>query len=301
MKIGVSAFAWTTQFEKKHLPILSFVREQGIAGFEIPMFDPAAIDAPAIRKAMAENELECTVCAILPPGINPISSDAEVRRRSAEHLVRCIEKSAEMGAALIAGPLYAPIGYLPERRRTEEEWNRALECFLPLVESLERNAVNLAIEPVNRSETFFLKTVAEAKLFCDAVGHPRLGITVDTFHANIEEKSIPRALAAAGDRLMHVHASENDRGLLGSGHVDFPTVVSSLREIGYRGFLMIEGFGYSEDASNKLGLLWADPAVSPEALASRGAAYLQTILNDEAPAVHRAHGNVAANSIAHRP
>src|SRR5437868_6892554 len=104
MKIGASAFAWTTRFQAEHLPIFASLREHGIDGFEIPMFNPADIDAHAIRSAMEEHDVECTVCAILPSGINPISPDATTRRRSVEHLQACVATSAEMGAKLLGGP-----------------------------------------------------------------------------------------------------------------------------------------------------------------------------------------------------
>ena len=126
-----------------------------------------------------------------------------------------------MGAYLICGPVYAPIGYLPGRRRNIDEWDWAVECFQQLGNVLDAHAITLSIEPVNRSETFFLNTSAEAQAFCEAVDHPRVGVTIDTFHANIEEKSIAGAAKSLGNRLRHLHASENDRGLLGSGHVDF--------------------------------------------------------------------------------
>jgi D-psicose/D-tagatose/L-ribulose 3-epimerase len=104
--------------------------------------------------------------------------------------------------------------------------------------------MTLSIEPVNRSETFFLCTAADAKAFCEAVNHPRVGITIDTFHANIEEKNLAGAVRTADSLLKHVHASENDRGLLGSGHVDFLGIVAALRQIQYDGYLMIEGFAF---------------------------------------------------------
>jgi D-psicose/D-tagatose/L-ribulose 3-epimerase len=282
MKIGVSAFAWTTRFQPEHLRVIPSLRKHGIAGFEIPMFNPAEIDANAIRSAMEKHEIECTVCAILPPGMNPISPDEATRRKSVEHLLECVTLSAEMGAKLLGGPLYAPIGYLPARRRTDEEWKWAVECFQRVGDLLAAREMNLSIEPVNRSETFFLKTVAEAKAFCEAVDNPRVGITIDTFHANIEEKNILDASLSAGQRLMHVHVSENDRGLLGSGHIDFPGIVSSLKKRGYEGFLMIEGFGYSRDETNLLGRLWADPSVSPEDIAFQGTEYLRNLLNSDA-------------------
>jgi D-psicose/D-tagatose/L-ribulose 3-epimerase len=278
MKIGISAFAWTTNFNLSHLGLLPAIREHGIDAFEIPMFDPATVAAADFRRAFEANDLECTVCAILPAGINPISPDASVRKKSLAHLTQCIETSAELGAHLICGPLYAPIGYLPGRRRSEEEWKWAVEIVQSLRNLLDANNMTLAIEPVNRSETFFLNTGSEASTFCASVDHSRVGVTIDTFHANIEEKSIVAAVRSLGSRLKHLHVSENDRGMLGSGHVNFPGIVAALRQIDYNGCLMIEGFGYSPNEPHSLGALWGDLNVSPEDIAFLGADYLRKVL-----------------------
>lgn len=275
MKLGISGFAWTANFEERHLSLLPSIREMGFAGFELPMFDPAALPATAIRRDFEANELECTLCSILPAGINPISPERAVRQRSREHLVRCIETAAEMGAHLLGGPLFAPIGYLPAHRPTEDEWSWAVELFQSVGDLLDANDVSLSIEPVNRSETFFLRTGAEAGKLCTAIANPRIGVTIDTFHATIEEKNLPSAIESLGAQLKHVHLSENDRGLLGSGHVDFPAILRSLQRMEYSGYLMIEGFGYLSSEPSAPGALWADPAVSPDMIAQRGISYLK--------------------------
>ena len=278
MKLGVSAFAWTAEFGESHLKLVPAVKEMGFEGFEIAMFDPADLAVKEIRRAFEDNELECTVCAILPAGINPISPDSAIRKKSLQHLIRCVETCSELGATLLGGPLYAPIGYLPEHRPTADEWSWAVETFRAIGEKLDSHQVNLSIEPVNRSETFFLRTAEEAKRFCQSVGHPRIGVTIDTFHANIEERSIADAVTFLGPYLKHLHASENDRGPLGRGHVDFPAIIAALGQIGYDGYLMIEGFGYSTSEVNSPGTLWADLSVSPQEIASDGARYLKSIV-----------------------
>jgi D-psicose/D-tagatose/L-ribulose 3-epimerase len=278
MKLGVSAFAWTAQFDRSHLRLIPAVREMGFSALEIAMFDPTDLAIPDIRRAFKANDLDCTICAILPPGINPIYPDAATRKKSIQHLVRCIETSAELGASLLGGPLYAPIGYLPEHRPSKDEWSWAIEAFRSVGEVLDACNVILSIEPVNRSETFFLRTAKEAMSLCQQVGNPRIGVTIDTFHANIEERNIADAVASLGSHLKHLHISENDRGLLGKGHVDFPAIISSLRKIGYEGLLMIEGFGYSPEEKNAPGALWADKSVSPEEIANSGEQFLADLL-----------------------
>ena len=281
MKLGVSGFAWTAKLEPSHLEVLPEIREIGFHGFEVPMFDPADLPVAAIRTAFEANDLECTVCAILPTGINPISRDATTREKSILHIRQCIETSAELGAKILGGPLYAPIGYLPGHRPNDDEWNWAVDAFRAIGEVLDANQMTLSIEPVNRSETFFLRTAKDTALLCEAIDHPRIGVTIDTFHANIEESNIPNAVLMLGSKLKHIHVSENDRSLLGEGHIDFPEIIVSLRDVGFSGYLMIEGFGYLPNEMNAPGRLWANMSVSPMDIALRGYEYLRSILNRE--------------------
>ncbi len=278
LKLGISAFAWTTEFTPAHLGLLDFAHSLGFDGFEIPLFDPSKLAVNELRRGFESSGIECTICAILPSGVNPISEDATTRARSVEHLKRTIETAAAMGAHRIGGPLYAPIGYLPPHRPTADEWKWAVEAFHQITASLDAHQITLAIEPVNRSESFFLRTVADSIRLCEAIDHPRIGILIDTFHANIEEKNVVAAIESAGPWLKHLHLSENDRSLIGSGHIDFVGIIKTLRKINYDGYLMIEGFGYSEDKDNLLGTLWADPIVSSDAIAIEGMRFLKSLL-----------------------
>lgn len=278
MKIGISGFAWTARFEKSHLDLLPLVKKMGLSGFEVPMFTPAALPIEPIRAAFEAQGLDCTVCAILPRQFNPISPEASVRREAIQHLACCVKAAAAMGCKLLGGPLFSPIGYLPDHRPTPAEWSWAVEAFRALSEFLDLYDMNLSIEPVNRSETFFLRTAAEAMRLCEEIGNSRIGVTIDTFHANIEEQSIPAAIRSLGPHLKHIHASENDRGPLGRGHVPFAEIISTLNAIGYNGYLMIEGFGYDPKERSAPGYLWASTDVPPEVLVSESRRYLCRLL-----------------------
>lgn len=281
IKIGISGFAWTARFEASHLDLFPLIKDMGFDGFEVPMFNPADLPVGKIGAAIAELDLDCSICAILPPQVNPISPDAEVRRKAIDHLGHCIEATAEMGCKILGGPLFSPIGYLPGHRPTVAEWSWAIDAFQSVSELLHAADVHLSIEPVNRSETFFLRTGMEARKLCEAIGSPRIGVTIDTFHANIEERSIPEAIRTLGPHLKHIHASENDRGPVGSGHVPFAEIISALRAMSYNGYLMIEGFGYNPEDQHAPGYLWATPEVTPEALATQSYKCLRQILDQE--------------------
>ena len=278
MKVGVSAFAWTSNFGASHLELLPVIRELGLQGIEVPMSNPEALQVGSIREACERNELTCTVCAILPKQCNPISPEREARLRAIQHLKQCIEATAAMGAKLLGGPLFAPTGYLPDHRPTKDEWSWATEAFQSLGDKLNAYDLTLSIEPVNRSETLFLRTAEEAIQLCELIGNPRIGVTIDTFHANIEERSITGAIRSLGRHLKHIHASENDRGPLGRGHVPFLEIVNTLQDLRFDGFVMIEGFGYSRLEKDAPGYLLAHPKVSPEAFVSESVQLLKRIL-----------------------
>jgi D-psicose/D-tagatose/L-ribulose 3-epimerase len=239
------------------------------------MFRPAEFALDDIKRGMQQNGLECTICSVIPGGLSVISDDAQVRQKTRTHLEDCIKMAAEVGAKIIAGPLYSPVGYLPGRRRTEDEWKRAVECYQSLGPVLARHGVTIAIEPLNRFETYFLNTAADAVALCDQINHPNVGILFDTFHANIEEKNIGQAYRTVGRHLKHVHTCENDRGIPGSGHVEWQEVFQALRDIRYDGWLTIESFGFSLGELSAAASIWRDIAPTPESIAFEGVKFLK--------------------------
>jgi D-psicose/D-tagatose/L-ribulose 3-epimerase len=273
VRIGVNTMIWSAAFNAA-VP-LAEIKKAGADGVEILVIDAAALDVPGLRHSLDEYGLDCTFCAVNPPGKNPLAEDAAVRRETLEHWKRLVGAAAEAGVDLIAGPTYAPVGYLPGRRRTGEEWRWAVEFHRQLGPVLEDAGVKLAVEPLNRFETFFLNTAADAKRFVDEVSSPQIGILLDTFHANIEEKSVAKAYRLCGRRLFHVHACENDRGIPGSGHVDWPGVIGALKEIGYDGWLTIESFNSKIPELSAATAIWRDLAPSSGDIAFEGAAFLR--------------------------
>lgn len=277
MKFGVNTYIWSADFTPAHLDLLPRLKTAGFDGVEIPIFRPAQFEAAAIRRGADAAGLERTAVASLLPELSLISDDRDVRHRTVEHISSAIKAAAELGSRLFAGPLYAPVGYLPGRRRTEEEWKRAVEGYQQIGETLDAYDVVLGIEPLNRFETFFLNTAADGAALCDAVNHPRIGLLFDTFHANIEEKHPGAAIRAAGRHIKHVHTCENDRGTPGSGHVPWTEVFAALREIGYDAWLTIESFGFALGDLSAAAAIWRDiePA-GPESIAFDGVKFLKS-------------------------
>ncbi len=275
MKIGVNTFLWTAAFDASHFGLLAGIERAGFDGVEIARLDFEDFPAALAGRAIADAGLECTVCSALTGGFSLITEDAAARSKTLDFLHRAIEATSALGATVLAGPFCAPVGYLPGRRRTGDEWMRAVDGLRRLGPALEAAKVTLAVEPLNRFETFFLNTAADGRVLCDEINHPRIGLLFDTFHANIEEKSMASALAACGPRLKHVHSCENDRGAPGSGHVEWDEVFGGLEKLGYDEWLTIESFGSRIPDLAAATCIWRDLAATPEELAADGLRFLK--------------------------
>jgi len=277
MKFGANLFIWTANFDASHLSLLARIKAAGFDGVEIPMFKGRDFAVADVRRGLADTGMECTICSILVDGLSMISDDAAVRSRAVDQVKENIETTAAVGGKIIAGPLYSPVGYLAGRRRTNDEWKRAIDCWQQLGPTLAQHGVTAAIEPLNRFETYFLNTAADAARFCDEVDHPNVGILFDTFHANIEERDIAAGYRIVGRHLKHVHMCENDRGTPGSGHVEWRAVFEALRDLKYDSWLTIESFGSNLPEIAAAAAIWRDLAPVPEDVAFEGVKFLKAL------------------------
>lgn len=278
MKFGVNTFIWSATFDPSHFALLPAIKEAGFDGIEIPLLRPQELRAPEIRQATEMHGLECNACTVLVDGLSLISESPDIRRRAGRHLEEVIKAAAEAGIRIVAGPLYSPVGYLPGRRRTSDEWKWAIEGFQSLGDALAAHNVTFAIEPLNRFETYFLNTAADAASLAAQIGHPNIGILFDTFHANIEEKNIAAGYRTVGPYLKHVHLCENDRGIPGSGHVEWIEVFAALRSLNYDGWLTIESFGFALGDLSAAAAIWRDIERTPESIAFEGVQFLKKSL-----------------------
>src|SRR5436309_12796815 len=129
MKFGVNTFIWAESFDRSQLPLLPRLKAAGFDGVEVPLFQPSQFATADIAKGLAENGLECTICSVLTGGLSMISEDAAVRKQTRVHMEDCIKTAAEVGAKIIAGQLYSPVGYLPGRSRTSYVLTWGDDCF----------------------------------------------------------------------------------------------------------------------------------------------------------------------------
>jgi D-psicose/D-tagatose/L-ribulose 3-epimerase len=275
MKLGLNTLLFTAGFDESHLPLLDRVKQWGFDGIEIARFSFDGFPARSIGQKIRDAGLECTFCSAMNGELSFISEDASVRRKTADWLRQGVETAAEIGSPVIAGPFCAPVGLLVGRRRNQDEWHRAVDELRALAPHFEACKVVVANEPLNRFETYFLNTDADAVRLCEEVGSPWHGVLFDTFHANIEEKNAGDALRSLGSHVRHIHTCENDRGAPGSGNVAWADFFAAVKDVGYNDWMVIESFGSNIPEIAAAACIWRDVAASAEALSTEGLAFLR--------------------------
>lgn len=251
----------------------------GFEAIELPLESADDWSPDEVRAIVEDAGLRPGVCAAMGPGRDLTSDDAGTVAATQAYLRACIEHAAGIGARVVAGPLYSPTGETGaisdgERTRKIETLARNL---VPLVEIADASGVRLGIEPLNRFETSLFNTVAQTMALVDMVDHPALGLLLDTFHMNIEERDIGAAIRRAGDRLVHFHACGNDRGAPGNDGIDWAGVRDALRDVGYSGTVTIESFTSANRTIVTAASIWRPLAASQDELAADGLAFLRAL------------------------
>lgn len=270
MKIGVNTLLWGGAFTTESIPLLRKVKKLGFTGAELPLFTPDAVDTAVIRAELERLELVPLGCCCVPPEANPIAPQASSRKKAVKYLKNIIHILKELGGNSVAGPMYAPVGYKVGRPRSPQEWKWAVQTFKEAMPYAEDAGVTLCIEPINRFETYFINTAADAVALCQEVGSPNLKVHLDTFHMNIEEKNTPQAIRMTGKWLGHFHVSESDRGIPGTGQVEWPAIFKTLRQINYQDWLVVESFHSSVKEIAAATCIWRKLAPSPDSIALEG-------------------------------
>ena len=281
MKYGASTFIWASPFGDDNVEGLAKrVADLGFDVLEICIEDPGLVSAEAVQRAADSAGVGVSVCGAFGPDRDVSHEDAAVRKGGIDYLRTCVDLAAAVGSKSVCGPMFSATGKArllsPEER--EQQWAWAVESLGEVADYAGEKGVGLAIEPLNRFETDMVNTVAQGLALCERIGRDNVGLLLDTFHMNIEEKDVPGAIQSAGSRLRHFHACENDRGAPGSGHVQWEWVAAALGRAGYDDLVVIESFTPEIKEIARAVSTWRPVADSGDALASDGLAFLKATM-----------------------
>lgn len=281
--LGMNLFTWTMNMDEDLSGTLAYLKQTGFDFVEMPVGgtdDRAADLAKWTRLGQQATELGLGVqtCSILPPERSLISLDAAVRAAGVDYLKHVVDCSAAAGSRILMGPLYAGFKTFTGKPATADEWAWSVAGMCEVADHAQQQGVMLAIESLNRFETYLLTCAADTRRYIEAVDQPNCRAAFDTFHANMEEKNVADALRTLAPYLVHVQFSENDRSTPGAGQIDFPMVLNALREVNYSGPIAIEAFGLNPPELAAATHIFRPMFESPEQLARDGYTYLKSLV-----------------------
>ena len=274
--IGVNTWVWVSPATEAAIRELApRATAMGFALLELGVEQPGDWDPARIAEILAAHDLGASVCAAMGPGRD--LTDPTTIASTQDYIRFCIDAAATLGSSVVAGPIYTPVGKTwrmdeAERRATRD---RLVEALRPLADAAGARGVRLALEPLNRFETSFLNTAAQTLEVVDRVASPAVGVLLDTFHMNIEEKDQAAAIRLVGDKLVHFHACGNDRGAPGADAMPWPAITTALHEIGYAGAVVIESFTPDNQTIARAAAIWRPLAATQDTLAREGLAFLR--------------------------
>jgi D-psicose/D-tagatose/L-ribulose 3-epimerase len=283
VRFGASTFIWTSPFGDDRLELFARAAALGFDVLEVCVEDPSRVTAAAVARAASEAGVDVLVCGAFGPGRDVSAEDPSVRGQAGAYLRTCIDIAAEVRSPLVSGPMYATTGNTQMASDAERraQWERAADGLRSAAAYAAERGVALAIEPLNRFETDLVNTTEQGVRLCRDIGADNVGLLLDTFHMNIEEKDIGTAIRQAGPYLRHFHACENDRAAPGTGHVEWDDVFAALADVGYRGDAVIESFTPDNKEIARAVSLWRPLAPDGDTLAADGLRFLRTAVRTE--------------------
>lgn len=279
MKYAIHSLLWTERFDVEPEPVVKKAKAFGFDGIEFYV-SPTQIDTfdkERVGRALRDAELECIGCTCLDRETDVTSPNEATRKRGISYLEKAAELVSDLGGKLVTGVTYGAWGKLTGTGRTEDEWNRSVESLREACRLVRGRRVTFGVEPANRFETYFLNIAADAVRLVKEVGEPNVGVHLDTFHMNMEEKNFYDPIVTTGELLCHMHCCENDRGVAGTGHVDWEAVFRALSKIGYDKWITLESFTPDIKSVAASTAIWRQIAPSADSLASDGLKFLKSM------------------------
>lgn len=265
IKIGASLLSWITPNWTAEAGKYA-IEQTAKAGFdliEILLPNSMEIDAKAVKKQLKENHLE-VVCSLNLP------KEAHIAfyPKEAEKLIKnAIDKTSDLETNFLGGVLHGGIGVFSGNPLNETEKNTIVEVWSSVADYAKEKGVNIAVEPINRYESYVCNTAENVLELIEKTGKDNLFLHLDTFHMNIEENNFRDPILLANQKLKHIHVTESHRGMLGEGTVNWNQFFDALREINFEGNLVLENFSSSILGMQQMVSLWQKSPYNAEQLA----------------------------------
>jgi D-psicose/D-tagatose/L-ribulose 3-epimerase len=272
VKLGMHASLWAAEWTREAAELaIPEAAEHGLEAIEFPLLIPEAVDAKHSRKLFEKYGVEPTSSLCLPAD-----------KRATDHpeattvfLKAALDKASDVGSKFLGGVTFGELGYRSGKPPQKKEYENIVKALKPAAKHARKLGITLGIEPCNRYETHLLNTSTQALMLQAMIDEPNVTIHFDTYHMNIEEKGIGSTLRAVAGHTSYVHMSESDRGVPGTGTVDWNDVFRGLAESNFEGKLIVESFVTLPPEIAKALSVWRPVAKNRQEVLEKGVPFLR--------------------------
>ena len=274
VRIGMHTSLWGGDWTRETAELA--VPEAAAAGLdvlEIALLAPERVDAAHSRALFDRHGVEPTASLCLPfEDTAPLHPE-----RATAFLLPALDKAHQLGCAILCGVTYSTLGWKSGARPTEGEYDNMVKALKPVARKARDYGMTIGLEPCNRYETHLLNTAEQTLRFMERLDEPNVTAHLDTYHMNIEEKGIGHGLRAAGDKCAYLHLSESDRGVPGTGTIDWNDTFRALADTGFGGDLVMESFVSVPPELASALCVWRDVARDRHEVLERGVPFLKSL------------------------
>jgi len=272
VKFGASMLSWIPQWTTEAgTYAITRAAVQGFDLIEISLPPSLDIDIRQLKSDLAKAAIEVRFSLILPRQLHlPFYP-----QQALTHIKKAIDIVERAEGRLLGGVIYSAIGVFTGHPSTVEEQKTVNDVLKEAAGYARQRGVTLALEPINRYETYVLNTAGQVLDVLSELGAENLGLMLDTFHMNIEENSFYTPVVQAGPALRYLHMTGSDRGMLGEDNVHWEDLFKGLAAIDFRGDLVLENFSSEVEALRGPTSLWRASKYGADALAAGSLAFLK--------------------------
>ena len=283
MRFGINTFLFTSPFTNQSTKLFPQFRQWGFDTIEIPIEDPSHLNPAQVKRELDRHGLVCgSVCACMGPD-RDLRGTPQQQKTGLSYLLKLLDQMAGLDCRSLIGPVYSAVGRADPVPPAEykQQWKTVARHLQTLCKEAEKRGQRVCLEPLNRFETDFINTCEQALKMVKDVGSPALKVHLDTFHMNIEQKEQAAAIRKAGRLLGHFHACGSDRGTPGNDHIDWKPIAKALKDIRYKGDVVIESFTTDVKVIARAAAIWRRIEPTRDEIAVKGLKFLRRTLGHD--------------------
>lgn len=249
MKFGTLYSYWEHEWDcdlEKYIELIQKVSSIGFDILEVSadhIYQMSEKDLQTLNQVRKQNGLIFTLNSGPTKEFDLASPDEYIRQQGIHYYTKILEKMPLLESNMLIGALYSywPCDFISIDKKNA--WERSISCLKKIGKIAEHLNITIALEVLNRNETYILTNCEEAVEYCKKINCNAVKILLDTYHMNIEEDNIADAIRYAGEWLAHLHVGENNRKLPGMNNtINWPAISQALHDIGYDKAVVMEPF-----------------------------------------------------------